>query len=119
MVKLPVLRGAGVLIHSMILGIKALNFSANAILHETADAAAAEPALAGQTAALTSTVAGTAPAPAAESQPGGAGAKKTSNAAAAGAMIFAVHFNGFLFIVLPPVLTDMLLVFLRRRPRHA
>src|SRR5919205_1366941 len=55
MLKLPVLRGAGVLIHSMILGIKALNFSANAIFHETAEAS--EPTLAAQTAALTSTVA--------------------------------------------------------------
>src|SRR5689334_342977 len=57
MLKLPVLRGAAVLIHSMILGIKALNFSANAIFHETANEAAAEPALELQPAALTSTVA--------------------------------------------------------------
>src|SRR2546423_5526824 len=111
MLKLPVLRGAGVLIHSMILGIKALNFWANAIFHETADAAAAEPALAGQTAALTSTVAATAPALVAESKPAVAEAKKTSNAAAAGSMIFAVIFNVFLFIVLPLVLTNMLFVY--------
>ncbi|HEY9230682.1 MAG TPA: DUF1385 domain-containing protein [Blastocatellia bacterium] len=111
MLKLPVLRGAGVLIHSMILGIKALNFSANAIFHETADAAAVEPALAGQTAALTSTVAATAPALVAESKPAVAEAKKTSNAAAAGSMIFAVIFNVFLFIVLPLVLTNMLFVY--------
>ena len=110
MLKLPVLRGAGVLIHSMILGIKALNFSANAIFHDIANAPA-EPALAGQTAALTSTVAATAPALVAESKPAVAEAKKTSNAAAAGSMIFAIIFNIFLFIVLPLVLTNVLFVY--------
>src|SRR5437868_8154368 len=85
MLKLPVLRGAAVLIHSMILGIKSLNFSANAIFHETAkEAAAAEPALELQTAALTSTVAATAPVIVAESKPVVAEARKTSTAAAAG-----------------------------------
>ncbi len=110
MLRLPVLRGAGVLIHSMILGIKALNFSANAIFHETANTPA-QPALAGQTAALTSTVAAAAPALVAESRPAVAEVKKTSNAAAAGSMIFAVIFNVFLFIVLPLVLTNMLFVY--------
>ncbi|MFL6273624.1 MAG: DUF1385 domain-containing protein [Blastocatellia bacterium] len=109
MLRLPVLRGAGVLIHSMILGIKALNFSANAIFHETANTPT-EPVLAGQTAALTSTVAA-APALVAESRSAVAEAKKTSNAAAAGSMIFAVIFNVFLFIVLPLVLTNMLFVY--------
>jgi uncharacterized protein YqhQ len=112
MLKLPVLRGAAVLIHSMILGIKALNFSANAIFHETAkEAAAAEPALELQTAALTSTVAATAPVIVAEPKPMVAEAKKTSNAAAAGSMIFAIIFNVLLFIVLPLVLTNMLFVY--------
>lgn len=116
MLKLPVLRGAAVLIHSMILGIKSLNFSANAIFHETAkEAAAAEPALELQTAALTSTVAtstaATAPVMVAESKPVVAEAKKTSNAAAAGSMVFAIIFNVLLFIVLPLVLTNMLFVY--------
>ncbi|MEN3333186.1 MAG: hypothetical protein V7641_2551 [Blastocatellia bacterium] len=115
MLKLPVLRGAAVLIHSMILGIKALNFSANAIFHETAGEAAAEPALELQTAALTSTMAtstaAAAPVMVAESKPLVAEAKKTSNAAAAGSMIFAVIFNVLLFIVLPLVLTNMLFVY--------
>src|SRR5689334_14776763 len=116
MLRLPVLRGAGVLIHSMILGIKALNFSANAIFHETADeAAAAGPRVEVQSATLTaatSTVA-TAAAPAAVAQTKTVVAeKKTSNAAAAGSMIFAVIFNIFLFIVLPLVLTNMLFVYL-------
>ena len=112
MLKLPVLRGAAVLIHSMILGIKSLNFSANAIFHETAkEAAAAEPALELQTAALTSTVAATAPVIVAESKPVVAEARKTSNAAAAGSMVFAIIFNVLLFIVLPLVLTNMLFVY--------
>ena len=34
LLKLPVLRGSAVLIHSMILGIKALNFSATVAFHE-------------------------------------------------------------------------------------
>src|SRR5438034_1273134 len=34
LLKVPVLRGAGILIHSMILGIKALNYSANVAFHE-------------------------------------------------------------------------------------
>src|SRR5436853_5281157 len=96
----------------MILGIKSLNFSANAIFHETAkEAAAAEPALELQTAALTSTVAATAPVIVAEPKPVVAEAKKTSNAAAAGSMVFAIIFNVLLFIVLPLVLTNMLFVY--------
>src|SRR5258705_13388261 len=34
MLKLPVLRGSAVLIQSMVLGIKSLNFSANVVFHE-------------------------------------------------------------------------------------
>ena len=34
LLKLPVLRGSAVLIQSMVLGIKALNFSANVVFHE-------------------------------------------------------------------------------------
>ncbi len=117
MLRLPVLRGAGVLIHSMILGIKALNFSANAIFHETAkEATAAEPAVELQAAALTSTMAApaaaaAAPVAVAAAKPAAEEIKKTSNAAAAGSMIFAVIFNVFLFIVLPLVLTNMLFVY--------
>jgi uncharacterized protein YqhQ len=111
MLRLPVLRGAGVLIHSMILGIKALNFSANAIFHEAAGETAAVEL---QAAALTSTVAAstaTAPVVVAESRPAVAEAKKTTNAAAVGSMIFALVFNVLLFIVLPLVLTNMLFVY--------
>src|SRR5947208_2215995 len=34
LLKLPVLRGSAVLIQSMVLGIKSLNFSANVVFHE-------------------------------------------------------------------------------------
>src|SRR6266436_3440379 len=42
--KLPVLRGSAVLIQSMLLGIKALNFSANVVFHQAeTDAASDQP----------------------------------------------------------------------------
>src|SRR2546423_13205889 len=41
MLNLPVLRGSAVLIQSMLLGIKALNFSANVVFHEAESEAAA------------------------------------------------------------------------------
>src|SRR5262249_33151638 len=46
MLKLPLIRGAGVLIQSMVLGIKALNFSAGVAYDEAqqADASAGQPA---------------------------------------------------------------------------
>src|SRR5438132_1283603 len=40
--KLPVLRGSAVLIQSMVLGIKALNFSANVVFHEAESEAPVE-----------------------------------------------------------------------------
>jgi uncharacterized protein YqhQ len=110
--KLPVLRGSAVLIHSMILGIKALNFSANVAFHESDEESAVEKEFELQAAAITSGVAATAPVavatkPAVKEK----ASKKTSTAAAAGSMIFAVIFNVFLFIVLPLLLTNMLFVY--------
>src|SRR5262249_820565 len=104
MLKLPLLRGAATLIHSMILGIKALNFSANGVLHEgePAKQSAAEAAVAG--AGLTTAVAGTKPVasgkepiakPAPAPKSASAEAKKATNAAAAGSMVFAIIFNIF------------------------
>lgn len=107
--KLPVLRGSAVLIHSMILGIKALNFSANVVFHEGDDESAAEKEFELQAAALTSGVA--AAAPVAVATKPAVKEKKTSTAAAAGSMVFAVIFNVFLFIVLPLLLTNMLFVY--------
>src|SRR5437867_12579355 len=42
LLKLPVLRGSAVLIQSMILGIKSLNFSANVVFHDAATESAVE-----------------------------------------------------------------------------
>ena len=116
MLKLPVLRGAAVLVHSMILGIKALNFSASAIFHETTkETAVAEPLVEIPAATLTSSMAAPAvagaPVAVAESKPAVEEGKKTTTAAAAGSMVFAIIFNVFLFIVLPLVLTNMLFVY--------
>ncbi|HST21464.1 MAG TPA: DUF1385 domain-containing protein [Blastocatellia bacterium] len=110
--KLPVLRGSAVLIHSMILGIKALNFSANVVFHEGDDESVIEKEVELQAAALTSGIAATAPV-AVQTKPAVTEktAKKTSTAAAAGSMIFAVIFNVILFIVLPLLLTNMLFVY--------
>lgn len=110
--KLPVLRGSAVLIHSMILGIKALNFSANVAFQEAEEESIVEKEFELQAAAITSGVAATAPVavatkPAVKEKD----SKKTSTAAAAGSMIFAVIFNVFLFIVLPLLLTNMLFVY--------
>ena len=112
--RLPVLRGSAVLIHSMILGIKALNFSANVVFHEGDGESTAEKEFELQAAAITSGVAATAPVAVATQAKPAAGqkvSKKTSTAAAAGSMIFALFFNVLLFIVLPLLLTNMLFVY--------
>ncbi|HLG13196.1 MAG TPA: DUF1385 domain-containing protein [Blastocatellia bacterium] len=107
--KLPVLRGAAVLIQSMVLGIKALNFSAGVVFHEAAKDYA--PATTGVgSMALTSQVA-VATADAAV-VPVEKDTAKSANAAAFGSIVFALVFNVILFIVLPLLLTNMLFVWL-------
>ncbi|HYP25533.1 MAG TPA: DUF1385 domain-containing protein [Blastocatellia bacterium] len=109
--KLPVLRGAVVLIHSMILGIKALNFSASVAFDELEKESGAPKALAvgagGQVALAASQV----EAAGADPVTGRASAKSTT-AAAVGSLAFALFFNVLLFIVLPLLLTNMLFVWL-------
>ena len=121
--KLPVLRGAAVLVHSMILGIKALNYSA-AIAFDEADKAdksdLVEHEFELQAAAVTSGVVASAPVAVAAQVPGVAkgeqkAAKKTTTAAAIGSMVFALVFNVLLFIVLPLLLTNMLFAHLEGR----
>lgn len=128
--KVPVLRGSAVLIHSMLLGIKALNFSAAVAFDDQTDES---PAKAGgkptvQAAAATGTLMTTAhamdseflPAPppvvtlpkkaapvAEDAQPNSAGAAAT----AAGSILFALFFNVLLFIVLPLLLTNVLFIY--------
>ncbi|MCI0524070.1 MAG: DUF1385 domain-containing protein, partial [Acidobacteria bacterium] len=114
--KLPVLRGSAVLIQSMILGVKALNYSANVVFHEAESDTEPEeetdlqPAAIGTGVVTTATVA-----VAEETKPATAIAKgkpkKTSTSAAVGSIVFAIIFNIFLFIVLPLLLTNMIFVY--------
>ena len=73
--KVPVLRGSAVLIHSMILGVKALNFSANIALGEE------------------------------NSEESGSGESQIQSLGAAGSIVTALIFNVMLFVVLPLLLT--------------
>ncbi len=117
--KIPVLRGSVVLIHSMALGIKALNFSATVAMEEqeALDQQQAQPAV--KAAAATGALLTTAHAiEAPEMLRATAAAEveekpKSSNAAAtaAGSMIFALIFNVLLFIVLPLLLTNALFIY--------
>jgi uncharacterized protein YqhQ len=116
--KLPVLRGAAVLIQSMILGIKTLNYSANVAFHE--DSGDAEKAAVIAPATSTVSTAGTVSVTTAvKEKPVVKGEKKTSTSAAVGSMIFAIIFNIFLFIVLPLLLTNALFVYFGGGTIHA
>lgn len=107
LLKLPVLRGSAVLIHSMILGIKALNFSANVVFHEGGK----ETENAVEAAALPSGVFATS-APVAVATEVKPAVEARSAAGAIGSIIFALFFNVLLFIVLPLLLTNILFVYL-------
>ena len=110
LLKLPVLRGSAVLIQSMILGIKALNFSANVVFHEAEKETAAETPEFGVPPALTSGMVATGPvAVATKVKP--AAQVKGAAAGAIGSIIFALFFNVLLFIVLPLLLTNILFVY--------
>jgi uncharacterized protein YqhQ len=118
--KTPVLRGSAVLIHSMMLGIKALNFSATVAFEDQADAeqekGEQKPAV--RAAAATGALATTAHAIEAPDQTVGAGEPKSktessgagATATAAGSIAFALVFNVLLFIVLPLLLTNFLFI---------
>ncbi len=80
--KVPILRGGLVLIHSMMLGIKALNFSANVAFEEEGTS---------------------------ETKTEGKGS--SGSLGAAGSIAFALTFNVFLFIVLPLLLTNAIFIY--------
>ncbi|HEX8472497.1 MAG TPA: DUF1385 domain-containing protein [Pyrinomonadaceae bacterium] len=115
LLKLPVLRGAAVLVQSMGLGIKALNYSANEAFADAEEAEEVEVALTpaviegeGDFAGITGAVPGLFPIPTkrrAEDE-----MKKGTTAAAAGSIAFALFFNVMLFIVAPLVLTNALFI---------
>lgn len=117
--KLPVLRGGAVLVQSMGLGIKALNYSANQAFADAEEAEATEvevttalrPAVIegeGDFAGITGGLPGIIPVPT-QKRPKDE-MKKGTTAAAAGSLIFAIVFNILLFIVAPLLLTNALFI---------
>ena len=117
--KLPVLRGSAVLLQSMGLGIKALNFSANVAFGEAEARAEAEaeavvtlrPAVIegeGDFAGLTGAVPGLFPVPTQKRAKDEM--KQGGTAAAAGSIAFAMIFNVLLFVAAPLLLTNALFI---------
>jgi uncharacterized protein YqhQ len=114
--KLPVLRGGAVLVQSMGLGIKALNYSANEAFAE-AEVKAAEVKVAlspaviegeGDFAGLTGAVPGLFPVPTQKRSRDEL--KKGTTAAAASSIVFALIFNMLLFVAAPLLLTNALFI---------
>ncbi|MGH9942830.1 MAG: DUF1385 domain-containing protein [Pyrinomonadaceae bacterium] len=115
--RLPVLRGAAVLVQSMALGVKALNYSANEAFADAEEADAKERAVAltpavvegeGDFAGITGGVPGLLPLP---TKPRAADEmKRGASASVVGSIIFAFAFNMLLFIVAPLVLTNAIFI---------
>jgi uncharacterized protein YqhQ len=115
--KLPILRGGAVLLQSMGLGIKALNYSASEAFSEVEEAAAAEVKIAltpaviegeGDFAGLTGAMPGLFPLPTKKRSKDEL--KKGGTAAAASSIAFALIFNVLLFIAAPLLLTNALFI---------
>jgi uncharacterized protein YqhQ len=113
--KLPVLRGGAVLVQSMGLGIKALNYSAGEAFVEAEEAKEVEIALTpaviegeGDFAGLTGAVPGLFPVPT-QAKPKDE-LKKGATTAAVGSIIFAMIFNVLLFVAAPLLLTNALFI---------
>src|ERR1044071_915428 len=103
--KLPILRGAAVLVQSMGLGIKALNYSANEAFADTEERKAKEVQVAltpaviegeGDFAGVTGAVPGLFPIPTQKRAKDEL--KKGGTTAAAGSIVFALIFNVLLFV---------------------
>ena len=117
LLKLPVLRGGAVLVQSMGLGIKALNYSANEAFAEAEEAKAEEVKVAlspaviegeGDFAGLTGAVPGYFPVPTQKRSKDEL--KKGTTAAAASSIVFALIFNVLLFVAAPLLLTNALFI---------
>jgi uncharacterized protein YqhQ len=114
--KLPILRGGAVLLQSMGLGIKALNYSASEAFVEAEEAETAEvkvltPAVIegeGDFAGITGGVPGLFPIPTKKRSKDEL--RKGSTAAAASSIVFALIFQVLLFIALPLLLTNAIFV---------
>lgn len=115
--KLPILRGGAVLMQSMGLGIKALNYSASEAFVEAQEAEAAEVQVAltpaviegeGDFAGITGGVPGLFPIP--KKKRSKDELKKGGTAAAASSIVFALIFNVLLFVAAPLLLTNAIFV---------
>src|SRR5262244_4042055 len=115
--KLPILRGGAVLIQSMGLGIKALNYSASEAFTEAQEAEGAEVEVAltpaviegeGDFAGITGGVPGLFPIP--KKKRSKDELKKGSTAAAASSIVFALIFNVLLFVAAPLLLTNAIFI---------
>jgi uncharacterized protein YqhQ len=114
--KLPILRGGAVLLQSMGLGIKALNYSAGEAFTEQEETETAEvkvltPAVIegeGDFAGITGGLPGVFPIP--KKQKRAQDVRKGGTAAAASSIVFAMIFNVLLFVALPLLLTNALFV---------
>lgn len=115
--RVPILRGSAVLVHSMLLGVKALNFSAEVAFEDEAVNSAKESKTL-RTAAATGALATTAhaiettlPIPTTTTERSREkAASGSATATAAGSIVFALIFNVLLFIVLPLLLTNVLFI---------
>ncbi|HSS21743.1 MAG TPA: DUF1385 domain-containing protein [Pyrinomonadaceae bacterium] len=117
LLKLPVLRGSAVLVQSMGLGIKALNYSANEAFGDVEEAEAKEVQVAlspaviegeGDFAGLTGAIPGLFPVPTQKRAKDEL--KKGGTAAAAGSIVTAMIFNLLLFVAAPLLLTNALFI---------
>ena len=117
LLKLPILRGGAVLLQSMGLGIKALNYSASEAYTEVEEAKAAEVSIAltpaviegeGDFAGITGGVPGLFPMPAKKRSKDEL--KKGGTASAASSIVFALIFNVLLFVAAPLLLTNALFI---------
>ena len=117
LLKLPILRGAAVLVQSMGLGIKALNYSANEAFADTEESKEKEVQVAltpaviegeGDFAGVTGAVPGLFPIPTQKQSRDEL--KKGGTAAAAGSIVFAIIFNILLFVAAPLLLTNALFI---------
>src|SRR5213075_1388694 len=113
--KLPILRGGAVLLQSMGLGIKALNYSASEAFVEAEEAETVEVVLTpaviegeGDFAGITGGVPGLFPIPK-QKRPKDE-LKRGATAAAASSIIFAIVFNLLLFVAAPLLLTNAIFV---------
>ena len=117
LLKLPILRGGAVLIQSMGLGIKALNYSANEAFADADEEEATEIKVAlkpaaiegeGDFAGITGGVPGLLPVPTQNKAKDEL--KKGGTAGAAGSIAFAIVFNILLFVAAPLLLTNALFI---------